>query len=394
MEESLLQRGFELRRGVWGREWHDSTIYVQLQGALARISWVGLDGETLEASNAEASFVIDELDRLMMAADYLDQHGAVPPHGRTFNAYQKTPPPEIRCKAMIPVPDQASRANPEREQCRYKLVPGTSYCTRHQKLSQMGAISEEQVALIQDSLNPERKARDPYTERTELLAAGGWICKSCGGPNPKGAKECKCGRKKTAKVPPHIDPAAAEREREQGREAPEREAREWRERGGHGVTPECHMVRHQACSNPVDCQCRCHGGEKKMGFEGLGAVSSSCDLGAHERCVGCGCGCHGGEAFIECRVCDREFTEEEWDGLPSLGEQQSEEEGVRFFTEMKNCPCGGTMATEEQIDLEDIEIGTEHELEHTTDRRIAEQIALDHLREDPDYYEKLAKAGL
>lgn len=41
-----------------------------------------------------------------------------------------------------------------------------------------------------------------------------------------------------------------------------------------------------------------------------------------------------------------------------------------------------------------IEVGTEHELEHTSDRRIARQIAMDHLREDPRYYEKLARAGL
>lgn len=41
-----------------------------------------------------------------------------------------------------------------------------------------------------------------------------------------------------------------------------------------------------------------------------------------------------------------------------------------------------------------VAIGAEHELEHTTDRRIARQIALDHLREDPDYYRKLTECGL
>lgn len=35
--------------------------------------------------------------------------------------------------------------------------------------------------------------------------------------------------------------------------------------------------------------------------------------------------------------------------------------------------------------------GTEHELEHTDDRSIAKEIAMDHLAEDPRYYEKLRR---
>ena len=38
--------------------------------------------------------------------------------------------------------------------------------------------------------------------------------------------------------------------------------------------------------------------------------------------------------------------------------------------------------------------GIEVELEHTSDLRIAKEIALDHLFEDPRYYTKLAKANL
>jgi hypothetical protein len=38
--------------------------------------------------------------------------------------------------------------------------------------------------------------------------------------------------------------------------------------------------------------------------------------------------------------------------------------------------------------------GTQHELEHTTSRRIAQQIAMDHLVEDPLYYVKLARVHL
>jgi hypothetical protein len=35
--------------------------------------------------------------------------------------------------------------------------------------------------------------------------------------------------------------------------------------------------------------------------------------------------------------------------------------------------------------------GTEVEMEHTYNREIAEEIAMDHLREDPNYYRELAK---
>ena len=48
--------------------------------------------------------------------------------------------------------------------------------------------------------------------------------------------------------------------------------------------------------------------------------------------------------------------------------------------------------------LEDFEkelnAGIEVEMEHTNDPETAKRIALDHLSEDPEYYEKLAKAGL
>jgi hypothetical protein len=48
--------------------------------------------------------------------------------------------------------------------------------------------------------------------------------------------------------------------------------------------------------------------------------------------------------------------------------------------------------------LEDFEkelkAGMNVEMEHTNDPETAKRIALDHLSEDPEYYEKLAKAGL
>jgi len=44
-----------------------------------------------------------------------------------------------------------------------------------------------------------------------------------------------------------------------------------------------------------------------------------------------------------------------------------------------------------KISVSQIQRGTIHELEHTTDRAIARKIAMDHLKEDPKYYTHLAK---
>jgi hypothetical protein len=43
------------------------------------------------------------------------------------------------------------------------------------------------------------------------------------------------------------------------------------------------------------------------------------------------------------------------------------------------------------FDADDLAEGVRHEMEHTTDRDVAEEIAKDHLSEDPDYYRKLRK---
>jgi len=40
---------------------------------------------------------------------------------------------------------------------------------------------------------------------------------------------------------------------------------------------------------------------------------------------------------------------------------------------------------------ESIQKGIKIELEHTSDRELAQEIAMDHLAEFPDYYEELAK---
>ena len=48
----------------------------------------------------------------------------------------------------------------------------------------------------------------------------------------------------------------------------------------------------------------------------------------------------------------------------------------------------------EDFDPENLKIGTEVEMEHTDDPNIAQEIAMDHLVEDPEYYQKLAMIGL
>jgi DNA-directed RNA polymerase subunit RPC12/RpoP len=44
--------------------------------------------------------------------------------------------------------------------------------------------------------------------------------------------------------------------------------------------------------------------------------------------------------------------------------------------------------------LKQIKKGIEVEMEHTDDPKLALKIAMDHIKEDPKYYDKLAKAGL
>lgn len=46
------------------------------------------------------------------------------------------------------------------------------------------------------------------------------------------------------------------------------------------------------------------------------------------------------------------------------------------------------------FDPAQLRVGTKVEMEHTTDRRVAQRIAMDHLTEDRDYYKKLATIHL
>lgn len=62
--------------------------------------------------------------------------------------------------------------------------------------------------------------------------------------------------------------------------------------------------------------------------------------------------------------------------------------------EMRNDSCGTTLSKPMPFTARQLEVGARHELEHTRDYKMAEQIAMDHLRETPDYYERLSKVGL
>jgi len=54
----------------------------------------------------------------------------------------------------------------------------------------------------------------------------------------------------------------------------------------------------------------------------------------------------------------------------------------------------GDKVTPDMVDPVALALGTQVEMEHTSDVNVAREIAIDHLTEDPQYYTKLVKAGL
>jgi Protein of unknown function (DUF5661) len=98
----------------------------------------------------------------------------------------------------------------------------------------------------------------------------------------------------------------------------------------------------------------------------------------------------------QCRSCGRTHSDAQWAKLPLVGHQvigpYPDDPGE--VLELKNCQCGSTLAIQEPFTAAELERGAQHELEHTGDLRVARQIAIDHLHEEPRYYEKLEKAGL
>jgi len=51
----------------------------------------------------------------------------------------------------------------------------------------------------------------------------------------------------------------------------------------------------------------------------------------------------------------------------------------------------GDNLSEDDVDKNELMKGLEVEMEHTTNKKVAREIALDHLAEDPKYYTKLEK---
>lgn len=54
----------------------------------------------------------------------------------------------------------------------------------------------------------------------------------------------------------------------------------------------------------------------------------------------------------------------------------------------------GDNTSDEDFDQSELEMGIQHEMEHTNDRNTAKEIAKDHLSEDPHYYTHLKKSGI
>lgn len=54
----------------------------------------------------------------------------------------------------------------------------------------------------------------------------------------------------------------------------------------------------------------------------------------------------------------------------------------------------GDLHATEAVDQEELKLGIQAEMEHTSDPRVAEEIALDHLAEDPHYYSRGRQKGM
>lgn len=74
----------------------------------------------------------------------------------------------------------------------------------------------------------------------------------------------------------------------------------------------------------------------------------------------------------------------------------SYKEFYEHLTEEVNTLTGGIgdITAPNNINTKELSIGIQVEMEHTNDPKIATEIAMDHLTEDPEYYSKLVAAGL
>ena len=67
---------------------------------------------------------------------------------------------------------------------------------------------------------------------------------------------------------------------------------------------------------------------------------------------------------------------------------------VRPIAEVNEARLRGPPFAKSEFDPKELEMGIEVELEHTDDRKKAEEIAREHLAETPDYYSKMKECGL
>lgn len=68
------------------------------------------------------------------------------------------------------------------------------------------------------------------------------------------------------------------------------------------------------------------------------------------------------------------------------------QEGVEYSNKVKG--GRGDKLKPSDVDQNELKMGISHEMEHTKDKQIAQEIALDHLSEDPKYYTNLKKKGI
>lgn len=47
--------------------------------------------------------------------------------------------------------------------------------------------------------------------------------------------------------------------------------------------------------------------------------------------------------------CGRSYTRPEWDALPLLGQQHTDEAGIHYLTELRNCECDSTLGIERVV---------------------------------------------
>ena len=70
-------------------------------------------------------------------------------------------------------------------------------------------------------------------------------------------------------------------------------------------------------------------------------------------------------------------------------------EFYEHITEVNSLTGGvGDETAPSNVNTKELSIGVQVEMEHTNDEKIATEIAMDHLTEDPQYYSKLVAAGL